>query len=139
MIKTIQQFKIRFLNKPNGIYLVMFLISFVIAEIGREIYRPYIYENNIDDFGFADTIGNTFGTIAIIFFIFAIVMQKNFRKEIYFIPALVASLILYEIYQGFIPGYYFDWKDVIATIIAGIISYLIFRLVNRNSSENTKK
>ena len=29
----------------------MFMLSFGITEIGRFIYRPFIYENNINDFG----------------------------------------------------------------------------------------
>ncbi len=91
----------------------------------------------MNDFGFADSIGNSLGTIAIIFFVFSLVMREGFRKEPYFILALVGCLLVYESAQGLLPGYYFDWKDVRATIVAGALSYLIYILVNRN--ENKKK
>jgi len=37
--------------------------------VGRPIYRPYIYNNKINDFHVADTLGNTFGTLPTIFFL----------------------------------------------------------------------
>jgi glycopeptide antibiotics resistance protein len=115
------------------------MITFVIAEIGRNFYRPYIYQNKINDFGFADSIGNSLGTIAIIFFVFSLVMREGFRKEPYFILAIVGWLLLYEAAQCLLPGYYFDWKDVKATIVAGVLSYLIYILVNRNETKINKK
>ena len=130
-----QMFTVRF----KRIYFIIFMITFVIAEIGRNFYRPYIYQNNINDFGFADSIGNSLGTIAIIFFVFSLVMREGFRKEPYFILALVGWLLLYESAQGLLPGYYFDWKDVKATIVAGALSYLIYKLVNRNEKKINKK
>lgn len=139
MKKIIEQIKLIFSNKQKRAYFFVFFLSYIIAEVGREFYRPYIYKNKINDFGFADTIGNTFGTIAIIFFIFVLVMHENFRKEPFFIPALVAFLIFYEIAQELIPGYRFDWKDVIATILAGIISFLIYLLINKNEKRIKKK
>jgi len=33
-------------DKIRFVYLAIFLISFALTEIGREIYRPYIYSNN---------------------------------------------------------------------------------------------
>jgi hypothetical protein len=50
-IKTIDLFRI--------IYLVIAVFAFLITEAGRNIYRPFIYENAINDFGIADSIGNS--------------------------------------------------------------------------------
>ncbi len=90
-------------------------------------------KNERNDFGFADTVGNTFWTIAIVFFIFFLVMKENFRKETLFIPGFVAFLIIYELFQEILPGSNFDWKDVIATIVAGVLSYLIYRFLDREA------
>lgn len=49
-------------------HLAIGLSAVLIYEfIARQIYRPYIYRNNINDFHLADTIGNSLGTIATIF------------------------------------------------------------------------
>jgi len=53
----------------RGVYFVTFAVFFVHTEIGREIYRPYVYQNGLNDFGLADVIGNLLGTVAIIFFL----------------------------------------------------------------------
>jgi len=45
------------------------IIFFFLTELVRSFYRPYIYEHKIQDFYFADTIGNSFGTITAIFMI----------------------------------------------------------------------
>jgi len=44
-IRTVDTFRV--------IYFVTFLISFALTEIGRYIYRPFIYEKNINDYGIA--------------------------------------------------------------------------------------
>ena len=41
------------------IYFITFPFSFGFTEFGRFVYRPYIHKNNINDFGFADSIGNS--------------------------------------------------------------------------------
>ena len=50
------------------IFFLTFVFMFFFTEIGRKIYRPYIYSNGIFDFWIADTIGNFTGTITIIYF-----------------------------------------------------------------------
>ncbi len=132
MNELIGIFKRTLSTRLNRTYFVVFLISFTITEMGRGFYRPYIYRNNLNDLGFADTVGNTFGTITLIFFILSLVIKDNFRKEYLFIPGLVGILIIYELFQELLPGSSFDWKDVIATIMAGVFSFLIHRSISRN-------
>ncbi len=127
-----------FTIRLKRIYFIIGMITLILAEIGRNYYRPFIYQNGINDFGFADSIGNSLGTIAIIFFVFSLVMREGFRKEPYFILALVGFLLLYELAQTLIPGYYFDWNDVKATIGAGMLSYLIYILIKRNEERMNK-
>ena len=49
-------------------YVLTFVILFVLTEFGRKVYRPFIYANSINDFGFADVVGNLLGTSVSIFF-----------------------------------------------------------------------
>ncbi len=60
--------KIRTIDTYRIIYFVIFLISFGLTEIGRYMYRPFIYENNINDYGIADSMGNSGGIIVQLFF-----------------------------------------------------------------------
>lgn len=79
---------IRRLDTFRIIYFVMFLLSFVLTEIGRYVYRPYIYENNINDFGIADSMGNLGGIIVQIFFgltVFNSTKKKGLRLISFFI------------------------------------------------------
>jgi VanZ family protein len=102
---------------------------FVFTEIGRKIYRPYIYSNQLFDFWIADTIGNFTGTIAIIFFDLA-GMNPEYKKGKNFIFIIVVGLIVYELLQFFSPRSICDWRDMIATLIAGSLSLIIYNLIN---------
>jgi hypothetical protein len=109
-------------------YFLIFVFMFVFTEIGRKIYRPYIYSNGIFDFWIADTIGNLTGTIAIIFFDFAGVNPKYKQGRIFLI-IITLGLIVYELLQYFSPRSTIDWRDMIATLIAGLISWGIYEIL----------
>jgi hypothetical protein len=59
------------IDNKRIVFFLTFVFMFLITEIGRKIYRPFIYSNDIFDYWIADTIGNFTGTIAIVFFDFA--------------------------------------------------------------------
>ena len=40
----------------RGVYFVTFAIFFTLTEIGRQVYRPFVYENGINDLGFASQL-----------------------------------------------------------------------------------
>lgn len=111
---------------------IIFLLAFIITEFGRKVYRPYIYSNDIFDFWIADTIGNFTGTIAIIFFDLAMINlpQEKSKKGKWYILFITLGLIVYELVQYILPGRNTcDWRDIIATIIAGLISLGLYKLI----------
>ena len=121
-------------DKNRIILFLIFISMFVITEIGRKIYRPYIYANDIFDFWIADTIGNFTGTIAIIFFDLAVV-NPYYKKGRWFILIITFGLIVYELVQYFLPGRNTcDWRDIVATIIAGVISFGLYELIYKNKT-----
>lgn len=75
--------RIFIINNKRIAFFLIFVFMFVLTEIGRKIYRPYIYSNDIFDYWIADTIGNLTGTIAIIFLILLVLIQ-NINREEYF-------------------------------------------------------
>ncbi|MCX2719189.1 hypothetical protein [Lentiprolixibacter aurantiacus] len=121
-VKTIDRYRI--------IYLGMAVLSFVITEMGRNIYRPFIYSNNIDDFGIADSIGNSGGIMVQVFFTLAILNSRG-RKAFNVVVFLVIGYILYEILQPYLPRGTFDWKDIYGTLIGGVIALLVLFLLKK--------
>jgi|GEM_PF-780858 len=115
-------------------FLVIFLVMFIVTEIGRKIYRPFIYANDIFDFWIADTIGNFTGTIAIVFFDLAGI-NPDYRQGKTFILIITSGLIVYELLQYFSPKSITDWRDIVATVVAGLISWGIYELLSKNKKE----
>ncbi len=116
-------------------YLVMFVLSFGLTEIGRYIYRPFIYNNNINDFGIADSIGNSGGILAQIFFGLAIINPTK-KKGIRLIIFFSLGYILYEIIQPVLPRGVFDWKDIYGTIVGGTLGLIMFLLLHYSTKNN---
>lgn len=119
--------------KPSpirGVYFVTFVVFFILTEIGREIYRPYIYQNGINDFGFADVIGNLLGTVAAIFLCLG-VNHANRVQSIRISAFVTVGITIYELLQPILPRGVLDWKDVVSTPIAGLFSLMLIRLIWR--------
>jgi hypothetical protein len=127
---------LRTIDKYRIIYFITFLFSFGFTEIGRYIYRPFIYENNINDYGIADSMGNWGGIIVQIFFGLAI-LNSTKKKGLRLISFFIIGYILYETAQSFLPKGVFDWKDIYGTIIGGILGLLIFLLIHKVVKRNT--
>jgi len=121
------------ITNERKIFFGIFISMFVLTEIGRKIYRPYIYANDIFDFWIADTIGNFTGSIAIIFFDLALVFPY-YKKGRWIILFITCGLIVYELVQYILPGRNTcDWRDIVATIIAGVISFGLYELIYKNN------
>ena len=103
------------------LYAATAVAAFLATEAGRFIYRPYIYENGINDFGIADSMGNLGGIVVQIFFSLTILNSQR-KKAFNVIGFLVAGYILYEIVQPNLPKGDFDWKDNYGKVIGGIVS-----------------
>jgi glycopeptide antibiotics resistance protein len=110
-------------------YFVTFLLSFALTEIGRYIYRPYIYENSINDFGLADSMGNLGGIVVQIFFGLS-VLNSTRKKGLRLISFFTIGYVVYEVLQLYLPKGTFDWKDIYGTLIGGVFSLLLFLLIH---------
>lgn len=125
-------------NKIKKIYLVIAISTTVCGFIFKLGYRSYIYKNNINDFGIADSAPNFFYTVGIIFFMLYIQKKIEMKATRNIILATTAGVLTYELEQNF-TSMIFDVKDVIATIIGTIICYLICRYLNDRYNLSTAK
>ena len=117
------------------VYFATSLLSFLLTEAGRFIYRPYIYENNINDFGIADSVGNWGGIVVQIFCGLAI-LNSTYIKGLRLIGFFVTGYILYEIIQPILPKGTFDWLDIYGTLIGGVIGLIIYMFIHLRLKEN---
>ena len=115
------------MSRLRVVYAVVFLSAFVLTELGRFVYRPYVYRSGLDDFGIADTMGNSLGVVTQIFCLLA-VMHSNWRQGIRVIAFATCGYIAYEFMQLVLPRGTFDMKDVIATLAGGVVSLGILSL-----------
>jgi hypothetical protein len=116
-------------TKKRFFYFLIFVFMFTITEIGRNIYRPFIYNNEIFDFYIADTIGNFTGAMAIIFFELMLI-NPSYKAGSIILGGVTFGLIVYEFAQYFSPKSIVDWKDMIATLIAGLISFGVYKFIS---------
>ena len=113
------------LTKYKAINFAIGISALLIYEfVGRPIYRPYIYNNKINDFHIADTLGNTFGTLPTIFFLIAI-LSNDTTKGNYLIKLGTFSVVVFELAHPLL-GKPIDIWDIIATILTGFVSYLVY-------------
>jgi len=121
--------RIKTFDKLRMIYFICFILMFALTEAGRYIYRPWIYENNFNDFGIADSMGNLGGIVVQIFFGLAI-LNPMIKKGLRLIAFFVVGYIAYEFAQPYLPKGTFDWKDVYGTLFGGIFALLLFLLIH---------
>lgn len=95
--------------------------------IGRPLYRPYIYQHKINDFHIADTLGNTFGTVPTLFFLVALLSNET-TKGNYLIKLGTFGVVVFELLHPLL-GKPIDISDLLATIITGSISYLVYNAI----------
>lgn len=120
----------------NKKYLIASSIFFfVLGVLLSHTYRPYIYGNNIYDFHIADTIGNLVAVPSAVCFGLVVYPQQKLYQ---IVIAAVFSFILYEMlglisFQGV-----FDVYDIIATIISGLITFVILYFISRKKNERNR-
>lgn len=108
--------------------IVYFIILLIINYVLSSIYRPFIYSNNINDYGLAD-VGNNIIFIPGVYFMILLFRKKpflGFYKDIYF---HVLFLVIVEISSKYINGIgTFDYKDIVGLLLGGLLTILIVKL-----------
>jgi hypothetical protein len=138
---TLNDFKTELKNwkftKYKAINFAIGISALLIYEfIGRQIYRPYIYKNKINDFHLADTLGNSFGTLPTIFFLITVLSNET-TKGNYLIKLATFSVVIFELAHPLL-GKPIDIWDIVATILTGFISYLIYNNIFKVRQQKLK-
>lgn len=117
------------LTKERIINLTIGLSAVLIYEfLARPIYRPYVYNNNINDFHLADTIGNSLGTIATVFVLIGLLGQGR-TQNLFLIKTITISVALYEFAHPLL-GKAIDPWDILATLLTGGLCLILYTYIN---------
>ena len=117
--------------KKHPIYTYLFIGILIVGFFWLVLIRPFLLRNNISAFFIADCMPNFLAVIILTFGTMTLPKNQNskgiFKKTVTF----TGSMITYEFMQLIIPGRVFDYKDIIASVLGGIFTYLILTLTNR--------
>jgi len=130
--------RIRIPDRVRGAFLCVSVLAFIVTELGRHVYRPYVRAHAIHDFGLADSIGNLGGIVVQIFLMLA-VMNPTRMQSYRLSGFLSVGYIVYEFVQPILPRGTFDWKDVFGTLLGLCLSILILSIVWRRFPDSGRE
>jgi len=123
-------------NKKQKFYLILAFIVLASSQILTHFYRPYIYSNKINDYGFADTIGSLVCVLGICFLFWGVKSFSNKEKNKHIILATIIYSVIWEP-LGLIGLHgTFDWKDIVAVFISGALTYLLKEIIEWKMSKS---
>lgn len=116
-------------TRRRVINLLLGLCALLLTEVGRHVYRPFIYARDIYDFHIADTLGNSFGTITTIFVMLA-VFGGDRQSDNRVVLSVTVGVVLYELGQPLMGNPIDPW-DVLATVVSGLLTWVLCRRLDR--------
>jgi hypothetical protein len=114
--------------KPRALLLLAAAMAFAATEIGRNLYRPWVRQNTVDDFGLADSVGSL-GGVAVTVFLLAAIMGRRRVTSLGGAAGAAVGALLYEFLQPTLRSGTFDWNDVFAIIIGSLVALLTVWLI----------
>ena len=118
-------------NKKQKFYLILAFIVLASSQLLTHFYRPYIYSNRINDYGFADTIGSLVCVLGICFVFWGVKSYSNREKNKQIILATILYSVVWEPLGLMGIHGTFDWKDIVATFISGGLTYILKEVIER--------
>lgn len=126
------------LSRYKIICFAIGLVALLIYElIGLPFYRPYIYSNHINDFHIADTLGNTLGTVALIFILIALFSDEKAKGK----PVITFGTIIALLMEFLHPllGKSIDIWDILATLTTGILCLTAYNYLFKDTDRDVNE
>ena len=120
--------------KPIGLYLKLLGISGILFLLSRLPYRTYIYEHGLFDFYIADTAPNF---LTVFMFVFLRRSLSNQESALMLSTMSGVGVLVYEFIQGK-TILFFDWRDVMATVIAALLVYPCIVYLDRKNAQTER-
>lgn len=121
--------------KNRNIYLTISISTIIIGLTLTAFYRPFINNHNLNEFGFSDNIGSLVSVIGFCFFIWGLKEYSNHEKNKHIIIATLLYAFIWEAF-GYLKIYgTFDYKDIIAGVTSGILTFILKEWVDKKSNK----
>jgi hypothetical protein len=117
-------------------HIIAIILGFIIMLTGvflSNTYRPYIYRNHLFDFHIADTISSWILVPSTTLIAWGIIKGRDSIKKI-----LICCVVVLFISE-FIFSNTFDIFDLIATVISGSVTYIVYALYMAPRNKHPKK
>ena len=111
------------LTRKNKTYLRIAVGIVITGIILSLTYRPYVYANDLNDFRVADTLGSLIAVIGFCFFVWGFKEFSNTMKNKQIVFATLIYSIIWEPLGLLGIHGTFDWYDMIAAGISGILAF----------------
>jgi len=119
------------MTAKQKLYFKIGIMTPVAGLLLSAFYRPYIYAHKINDFGFADVIGSLASVIGFCCFVWAFKIFSNKEMNAQIILVTFIFSFLWEFF-GYLNIYgTFDWKDVVAGLLSGLVTFFIKQSVEK--------
>ena len=119
------------LSKKNKTYLFISVGIVATGIILTQTYRPYIYSNDLYDFKFADTIGSLIAVIGFCFLLWGFKDYSNSTMNKQILGAVLVYSVIWEPLGLLGIWGTFDWYDMIAAGISGILAFVGKEIIER--------
>jgi len=112
----------------NTLLKVLLLLFFLgVGYYLNNVYRPYIYSHNINDFGIADIGTNILFIPLVIIFNDLIYKYRTRRDKQKWILYSFLILTLHELLSYWVPFFgHFDYKDILGLLSGAILTLKIY-------------
>jgi hypothetical protein len=115
------------LTPKNKKYIIVFLACFGYAALVNNYYRPLVYSNKFNDFGFAD-IGNNITFIPGVYSLMRLCRQEHIISKNIEIIFYFVTLSIVEVLSAFIPNIgVFDPKDILGLLIGAVLIFFFIK------------
>ena len=112
--------RVRRFEPRRVVFVVLAIVAFVLTEVIRRGLRPGLRSTGGVALTVANSIGNLGGVVVQIMLSLALLNSSRIQA-LRVIGFIVTGYIAYEFLQPVLPRGTFDWNDVVATAIGGLL------------------
>ena len=114
------------MNGINKNHFITGVISVIAGFISKTVYRPYVYEYQINDFGLSGGAPSFFYVIGFS----QLLLVKKFKHPWLVILIVTSGSLVYEFWQ--MRNRPLDFIDVGMSLLGGIISFLLWKILKKD-------
>lgn len=116
-------------------FIVLFAAALIFTFFWETSIRPQLLKSNSSTFYLVESFPNFLAVVLMTFGGMALLALKKNIKVIKLAGSIASGGILYEFCQIFIPERTFDVKDIVASVLGGLFSYLIIIFINSKTTK----